>query len=446
MYRLIDRRSVNRIKSMLQRGYEEARGKMAEVEWRPLPKERESCTVYAVDGSQGKQRLSGTIFYTVSSYAFGNGPSYRLVYTNAMLYNQGISDQIIRLQMETLENKLGFLAAELGEVEYVMMDGTLTGSLTRPPVYPESVRGITTIKNALGDDELERLVDDFVERLKRHYAELEEGLKNAGKVSTGVILADEVLDEYSSYYRAMVGHREKNFDGTLPKQLRVSQKTIERAIEEGKTVEELYMEILEEYGEDRTLSLEDARNSVHVVLGYLEYLYSLEKLLGSGQFDLVYVAKSFYNRKLTQKLGIDVVDVPYLDAYLRRKFGEEIPGYYVITQGGGPISHRLPKVLRKHFSTVEQYIKRGVAMAYIRTMKGGVIYLLQSNRTIDDELLSRVLWHESNGYFRPLQRAHEGVKIEKKAFEAELAALLNIIKKESPELRVFLKYGRSPLE
>ena len=443
MYRLIDRRSVNRIREMLQRGYEEAREKMTDIEWRPLPERRESCRVYAVDGSQGKQRLSGTIFYTVSSYAFGNGPSYRLVYTNAMLYNQGISDQIIRLQMETLENKLGFLAAKLGEVDYVMMDGTLTGSLTRPPVYPESVRGITTIKNALGDDELERLVDDFVGRLKKHYAELEASLKEKGKVSTGAILADEVLGEYSSYYRAMVGHREKNFDGALPEQLRVSKRKLERAIEKGKTVEELYREILDEYGEDRTLSLEDARNAVHVVLGYVEYLYSLERLLDKK---LIYVAKSFYNRKLTQKLGIDVVDVPYLDAYLRKKFGEEIPGYYIITQGGGSISHRLPKVLRKHFPTVEQYIENGVAMAYIRTMKGGVIYLFQTNGRIDDELLGRALWHESNGYFRPLQRAHEGVKIEKKSFEAELAALLNIIKKESPELRVFLKYGRSPLE
>ena len=443
MYRLIDRRSVNRIREMLQRGYEEAREKMTDIEWRPLPERRKSCRVYAVDGSQGKQRLSGTIFYTVSSYAFGNGPSYRLVYTNAMLYNQGISDQIIRLQMETLENKLGFLAAKLGEVDYVMMDGTLTGSLTRPPVYPESVRGITTIKNALGDDELERLVDDFVGRLKKHYAELEASLKEKGKVSTGAILADEVLGEYSSYYRAMVGHREKNFDGALPEQLRVSKRKLERAIEKGKTVEELYREILDEYGEDRTLSLEDARNAVHVVLGYVEYLYSLERLLDKK---LIYVAKSFYNRKLTQKLGIDVVDVPYLDAYLRKTFGEEIPGYYIITQGGGSISHRLPKVLRKHFPTVEQYIENGVAMAYIRTMKGGVIYLLQTNGHIDDELLGRALWHESNGYFRPLQRAHEGVKIEKKSFEAELAALLNIIKKESPELRVFLKYGRSPLE
>lgn len=106
----------------------------------------------------------------------------------------------------------------------------------------------------------------------------------------------------------------------------------------------------------------------------------------------------------------------------------------------------MPKILRKYFPTVEDYIERGVPMAYIRTMRGGVIYLLQSNRKITDDLLAEILWHESNGYFRPLQRAHEGVKIEKKAFEAELRALLNIIKAENPELRAFLKYGRSPLE
>ncbi|WP_297550631.1 DNA double-strand break repair nuclease NurA [Thermococcus sp.] len=443
MYRLLDRKSVDRIKAMLQRGYDEAMVKLRGLEWRDLPKERRPCRVYAVDGSQGKQRLSGTIFYAVSSYAFGNGPAYRLVYVNAMLYNQGISDQIIRLQMETLENKLGYLSALLGGVDYVMMDGTLTGSLTRPPVYPESVKGITTIENALGKNRLEELVKAFVEILDEHYERLEEELKKSRKVNGGVILADERLKDFEEFYRAMEGFRGSSLDATLPKRVVITRKTLDAYIKGEKDAEEIFREILQEYGEEKELTLDDARNSVHVVLGYLEYLYSLEKLL---KLNLVYVAKSFYNRKLTQKLGIDIVDVPYLDAYLRRTYGEERAGYYVITQGGRAISHRMPKVLRKYFPTVEEYIERGVPMAYIRTMRGGVIYLLQSNREINDELLSEILWHESNGYFRPLQRAHEGVKIEKKAFEVELRALLNIIKAESPELRVFLKYGRSPLE
>ncbi len=108
-YRLLDRESVREIEKKLLKGYNEALEKLQRIEWRELPERRRS-RVYAIDGSQGKQRLSGTIFYAVSSYAFGNGPAYRLIYANAMLYNHGISDQIIRLQMETLENKLGFLA------------------------------------------------------------------------------------------------------------------------------------------------------------------------------------------------------------------------------------------------------------------------------------------------------------------------------------------------
>ncbi|WP_258083695.1 DNA double-strand break repair nuclease NurA [Thermococcus thermotolerans] len=444
-YRLIDRKSVDRIKRMLQRGYAEAQEKLKTIEWRELP-ERRGSRVYAIDGSQGKQRLSGTIFYAVSSYAFGNGPAYRLVYTNAMLYNQGISDQIIRLQMETLENKLGYLAAKIGNVDYVMMDGTLTGSLTRPPVYPESVKGLTTIENALGRKTLEELIEEFIGMLDEHYIELEGKLREKGKINGGVILADERLSEFEEFYNSMEGYRVRDFAGTTPRGLKISGRTIDEYLKGERSAEEIFRELLSEYGEERELSLDDARNAVHVVLGYLEYLYSLEKLLGSGQFDLVYVAKSFYNRKLTQKLGIDIVDVPYLDAYLRKTYGEERAGYYVITQGGKAISHRMPKVLRKRFPKVEHFIENGVPMAYIRTMKGGVIYLLQSNRKIDDDLLAEILWHERNGYFRPLQRAHEGVKIEKKAFEAELKALLNIIKAESPELRVFLKYGRSPLE
>lgn len=104
------------------------------------------------------------------------------------------------------------------------------------------------------------------------------------------------------------------------------------------------------------------------------------------------------------------------------------------------------KVLREMFLFVEYYIEYGVFMVYVRIMKGGVIYLFQSNCEVDDDFLSEILWYESNGYFRLFQRVYEGVKIEKKVFEVEFKVLFNIIKVESFELRVFLKYGRSLLE
>ncbi len=440
MYRLISKDQADRILKMLTNELKDAeRALKGKIEWKPLPEKKES-KAYAVDGSQGKARLSGTIIYTVSSFAFGNGRSARLVYTNAMTYNHGISDQIIRLQMETLENKLGALIGN--EEHMILMDGTLTGSLTRPPVYPESVKGITTLLDTLRKDDVEELIKDFIERLDDHYLNLEKRLNNERELYSGVILTDEVIEEYSEFYKAMEGKEIVNYDGAL-KRLRDALKAEVPRSEIIKIAEEL-----EEYSEPRTLTLEEAKNTIHVVLGYLEYLHSLEKLL---QRELIYLAKSFYNRKITSKLGVSLLDVPFIDAYLLRVYGEETPGYCVIydpeiAEEKKKVAHRLPKVLRKYFPTIQRFIEMGVPSAYIRTMKGGIIYLLQSNISINDELIAKLLWHESNGYIRPLQRAHEGVKIEQKMFKAELEALMNYLKRKNKGLRVFVKYGRSPLE
>jgi len=440
MYRLISKDQADRILEMLTNELKDAEKALkGKIEWKPLPEKKES-KVYAVDGSQGKARLSGTIIYTVSSFAFGNGKSARLVYTNAMTYNHGISDQIIRLQMETLENKLGAL---IGSNEHmILMDGTLTGSLTRPPVYPESVKGITTLLETLEKNKVEELIKDFIERLDEHYINLEKRLNEERELYSGVILTDEVIEEYSEFYKAMEGKEVANYDGAL-KRLRDALKAEVPRSEIIKIAEEL-----DEYVEPKTLTLEEAKNTIHVVLGYLEYLHSLEKLL---QRDLIYLAKSFYNRKITSKLGVSLLDVPFIDAYLIRTYGEEVPGYCVIydpetVEEKKKIAHRLPRVLRKYFPTIQRFIESGVPSAYIRTMKGGVIYLLQSNISINDELIAKLLWHESNGYIRPLQKAHEGVKIEQRAFKVELEALMNYLKKKNKELRVFVKYGRSPLE
>ena len=438
MYRLISKDQADKILKMLTNELKDAeRALKGKIEWKPLPEKKES-KAYAVDGSQGKARLSGTIIYTVSSFAFGNGRSARLVYTNAMTYNHGISDQIIRLQMETLENKLGALIGN--EEHMILMDGTLTGSLTRPPVYPESVKGITTLLDTLRKDDVEELIKDFIERLDDHYLNLEKRLNNERELYSGVILTDEVIEEYSEFYKAMEGKEIVNYDGAL-KRLRDALKAEVPRSEIIKIAEEL-----EEYSEPRTLTLEEAKNTIHVVLGYLEYLHSLEKLL---QRELIYLAKSFYNRKITSKLGVSLLDVPFIDAYLLRVYGEETPGYCVIYDpeiAEEKIAHRLPKVLRKYFPTIQRFIEMGIPSAYIRTMKGGVIYLLQSNISINNELIAKLLWHESNGYIRPLQRAHEGVKIEQKMFKAELEALMNYLKRKDKGLRVFVKYGRSPLE
>ncbi|MDK2854219.1 MAG: double-strand break repair nuclease NurA [Thermococcaceae archaeon] len=266
MYRLISKYQADKILQMLKGELKEVEGALkGRVDWRPLPEKKES-KVYAVDGSQGKARLSGTIIYTVASFAFGNGKSARLVYTNAMTYNHGISDQIIRLQMETLENKLGALVGN--EEHMILMDGTLTGSLTRPPVYPESVKGITTLIHTLGEDKLGELIRDFMERLDEHYLDLEKRLAEERELYSGVILADEVIDEYSEFYKAMEGKEIVNYDGAL-KRLRDALKAEIPRSEIIKIAEEL-----DEYTERKTLTLEEARNTIHVVLGLSMHILS----------------------------------------------------------------------------------------------------------------------------------------------------------------------------
>lgn len=80
--------------------------------WKALP-EAERSSVYAVDGSRSVTRLSGTIVYFLSAIAIGSGRSYKLFYANAMQYNHGVSDQVVRMQMETMENMIGYLAEKM---------------------------------------------------------------------------------------------------------------------------------------------------------------------------------------------------------------------------------------------------------------------------------------------------------------------------------------------
>ncbi|ADG13477.1 NurA domain protein [Methanocaldococcus infernus ME] len=383
---MISKENIERIVKVLKedlRRYEEEL-KHKKIEWNELPQKKE-CKCYAVDGSLGRERLSGTILYSVASYAFGCGKSKYLSHTNALIYNYRISDQIIRLQMETLENKLAYF---VGDSNYlIFMDGTLTGSLTRPPVYPECIEGIKTINKELGESKLKEMIKEFIELLDSHYLELEDKIKENKKVRENTILSDNILENFEEYYREM------------------------------------------------SFNLEESREIIHVVLNYLEYLYSLDKVLNKK---LVYVAKSFYSRVISEKL-----DIPLIELYILKNFNEEKEGYF-IPKERAKVSHRLPEAIEKYFPNINKYINLGVPLAFIRAMKGGYIFNIQSNLDIDEELISNILSHVVSGYIYPLKKAHEGVKIEKRWFDELVRELTFKLKKEG--LGAYIKYGRYILE
>ncbi|CUX77364.1 Single-stranded exonuclease associated with Rad50/Mre11 complex [Thermococcus chitonophagus] len=413
--------------------------------WKELPSPIRS-KVYAIDGSRSISRLSGTVIYFLSSFAVGTGKQYRLVYANAMRYNYGVSEQIIRMQMETLENMLGYLAGKkLGREGLVLMDGTLTGSIIRPPVYPKDIESMSILRSILEEDRFDELVTQFIRELTNHYSKVEEELESSGH-SDSPLKADESVKRFEKEYL------QKTIFGYLRGKVRVKVRiedfrrksvpvtVLEKAVENGKSLEKLVDEIRK--GEiEIYVSKEDLLDALHVLLTYLEYLYSLDKLLGLPK--VAYVAKSFYTRNLAERLGLEVVDTALLDIIMRSILGSEREGYLDLD----PIrpKHEIPDYLLKHFKNIEKILSNGINIAYVRFERGDVIYMVQSNRKIE-EILPEMLYHKAGGYLRPLQLAHHGVKISYKEAKANLAILINMLRAKNPNLKIFVKYGRAPLE
>ncbi|MFA4662516.1 DNA double-strand break repair nuclease NurA [Pyrococcus kukulkanii] len=413
--------------------------------WKELPSPIKS-KVYAIDGSRSVSRLSGTVIYFLSSFAVGTGKQYRLVYANAMRYNYGVSDQIIRMQMETLENMLGYLAGKkLGREGLVLMDGTLTGSIIRPPVYPKDIESMSILRSILEEDRFDDLVTQFIRELTKHYSKVEKELESSGH-SDSPLKADESVKRFEMEYL------QKTIFGYLKGKVRVKVRmedikrksvpvtVLEKAVENGKSLEKLVEEIKK--GEvEIYVSREDLLDALHVLLTYLEYLYSLDRLLSLGK--VAYVAKSFYTRNLAERLGLEVVDTALLDIIMRNILGSEREGYLDLD----PIrpKHEIPDYLLKYFKNIEGILSNGINIAYVRFEKGDVIYMVQSNRKIE-EILPEMLYHKAGGYLRPLQLAHHGVKISYKEAKANLAILINMLRAKDPNLKIFVKYGRAPLE
>ncbi|CAB50132.1 Putative 5' to 3'nuclease, nura homolog [Pyrococcus abyssi GE5] len=416
--------------------------------WRPLPEAKKS-KAYAIDGSRVARRLSGTIVYFLTACAVGSGRGYSLSYANAMQYNYAVSEQMIRMQMETLENMIGYLSwrALNGRPKLILMDGTLTGSLIRPPIFPDDIRQISILRSLLGEHDFDNLIEEYKELLDEHYKEVEEELEKKGK-SDAPIISDNRINYFVKRYitRKIIGHFGNKTKIRIPARLfrieGVPVSLLEKFLEEGKTLEDLVKEIKEERVEV-TVDKDTIEDAFHVLLAYIEYLHSLEKLLHAD--NLVYVAKTFYTKKLATELGIPIVDTTLLDATLRSVLGEESEGYLEFEEPIKAPRWEFPEYLFRHFKRVKEIAERGVYVAYVRLQEGDVIYMLQSTKKIRD-ILPLVLSHKSGGYIEPLRIAHNTVKISQREADMALSALINSLRAQEPMLKIFVKYGRMPLE
>ncbi|NJE25976.1 5'-3' exonuclease [Thermococcus sp. MV5] len=379
----------------------------AGYKWEDFPPERKA-NVFAIDGSRMVKRLSGAIIYAVSSVAVGE--DILQWHEIGLVSPYKHVDERIRLHMEMLENRMGALTFELKNADLILMDGTLSGSIARPPAYLESATRHFYEEDKIGTV---NLVKGFLELLDSEWDKWKRALDEEGVIN----------------YSTVMARREEVFE--LLKPYVVEEELVEK------------IESDPNYREDFIIFLE-----------YLEYLHSIDKLL---QGKVAFVAKTFYTDDIIKQVTEGkkeskhalMPDVPIIDSISKKR------GYmrfrYRETR-----KWSLPEVIKK--AAGNKYLQRvmflfpeegnpvqSIQPAYVRFIDNGVIYLLEAIE-LDDELLSAILSVSEDEYIIPLEYAHHTVVIKKQEFDTYVDAILNALIGEDKRYLAFLRYGREPLE
>ena len=375
--------------------------------WKEFPPAKEA-KVFAIDGSRMVKRLSGAIVYGVSSVSIGD--DILQWHEIGLVSPYKHVDERIRLHMEMLENRIGAMTFELKGADLVLMDGTLSGSIARPPAYLES-----STRQFYEEDKIGTIntVKAFLELLESEWDKWKESLEEEGVINYSTVVArrEEIFEHLKSY-----------------------------------VVEKEFLERIESnpnYKEDFIIFLE-----------YLEYLHSIDKLLKGT---VAFVAKTFYTDDIIKQVteGKEeskyalIPDVPVIDSISKKR------GYMKFKYRESR-KWTLPEVIQK--AVGDKYLQRVVKLfpkegnpvqniqpAYVRFMDNGVIYLLETTN-LTDELLSAILSVAEDEYIIPLEYAHHTVVIKKQEFDTYVDAILNALVGKDPKYLAFLRYGREPLE
>lgn len=375
-------------KLVLERGYS----------WKEFPQPKRG-KVYAVDGSRMIKRLSGAIIYAVSSVAIGE--DLLQWHEIGLVSPYKHVDERIRLHMETLESRIGAMTREIKGADLILMDGTLSGSIARPPAY---ING--TSKELYEGNRMDFLdtVRAFLELLEAEWVEWKEELEKGALINHSTIIARrrdlfEYLKERTSF--------------------------------------------IESIEKDPT-----HRENLVIFLEYVEYLHALDRLL-EGR--VAFIAKTFYTDDVVKSAtaGIALMpDVPILDAISKKG------GYFPFEYYRASMKWSLPEPIKElqrdgYLHNIAKLFKedpvRVITPAYVRFVNGGVVYLLET-LNLDKDVLGLILGVSEDEYVIPLEYAHHSVVIKKQEFDTYVDSIVNALVGEDERYLSFLRYGREPLE
>jgi len=351
-------------------------------EWKELP-EPISCDACGVDGSRGVEKRSGAVVYAVSSVGIGNG--ILEMHEISIIEPFKHIEKRIDMHMETNEARIGVLADE----ELVILDGTLSNLLLIKPNIAELLSREEEFKAKYLD-----LMLEFVELLDEWLVDLDADVKNRKAQRPTLLSRTEVFDR-------------------LVKRYNVSKDDIA---------------------------------DLRIYLEYVEFLHAYDRLL---ERDVVSVAKTVYKSRLSMNSKFKdllkdyrITDQAVVDFLVMKTLGFERAGWYCFEYDDDSLRHP-PLAEELNFKNV---VNLKVYPCYVRLKDYENVYLLESNRKIDDKLMSRVLSLEADGYILPLIHAHAYAKIKKKELKSMIISLLNATVFDKPEYRVLLKHGRKPLD
>lgn len=344
------------------------------LRWKEMP-EPSNCNIYGVDGSRGIEKLSGLVIYAVSGVAVGDDILELHEITSLKPYRY--IEERIRLHMHLTELRV---ACAADDADLILLDGTLSGALIRPPAYIDEFSR-RKHRELAKNYELQDLIDGFIEVLESWWEEVISNIKE------GRARKDFLLSRSEYFYK-------------IERSYRIQKSDI---------------------------------NNLMIFLEYVEYLHSLDKLLNK---DVVFVAKNFYTNEIADS---PLTDVPVLEMLALKQFGEERAAYIPFRYSN---STNLPEVGKKFRNILEA--SRNLAAAFVRFVDNGNIYLLESNKKIDDELISKLRSVEAEGYILPLIHAHKYAEIKRREMKKIISVLLNATSK--PEYRFLFKKGRDVLE
>jgi len=377
--------------------------------WLPFP-EPVKGSVYAVDGSRMMKRLSGAIIYAVS--AAGIGENMYHWHEIGLVSPYKHVDERVRIHMEILEKRMGAMLGEMG-ADLILIDGTLSGSIIRPPTYIGSNTDKLYDKHK---DNLYALSNGFLKLLDRKWDEWKERLESEGIINFPTLLSRG---------------------------------------EGGKNIFEVLAE--EGVSEARGDWWKEDEEDIVIFLEYLELLHALDRLFAHN---VASIAKTFYRddivRSVSKERIIPMLDAPVLDAlspdrgyvpFQPQKEGEKTPTLIIDDLMDAGHFRNLLKVVDRKINGGKKTYSEKINPFYIRFVEGGVVYLLEIPGHQDPvRTIALILSVSEDEYVVPLEYAHHAVVIKKPEFEAYVNAILSALVSEDERFLSFLRYGREPLE